>query len=293
MSDELLPQSEIDDLLSAIGGDDAAESEAAEPQEEAAGPFIRIYDFIRPEIFTANSIRKVSVRLEGLLREAAGRMTALCGQTANLKLSSLDQLTAEEFIRSTPNPSLAAPLRAGKRPAGLLLLVPTAADTLWRLNLGLELNSGDPAQLLQSPPLIRALSRLCDALFGDPLSTLSGLRRGGAYQSDPALALEQDPLAPVLAAAVDMVLDESEITAALSLFLTEEAVALLTEEARHAGEAPADESRPADLSVDSALVYPLVTTREGLAKALKGEGLIETDPRTRGVMSYEERRSTE
>jgi flagellar motor switch protein FliM len=69
---------------------------------------IKIYDFKRPDKFSKDQIRTVSIMHETFARLTT---TALSGQLRSLSsvhVASVDQLTYEEFIRSIPNPATIA-----------------------------------------------------------------------------------------------------------------------------------------------------------------------------------------
>ncbi len=102
---EVLSQDEIDQLLTAIS---SGEVEPAEVQQATDQKKIKIYDFKRPDKFSKDQIRTISVMHETFARLTTTSMSALLRSLAQVHVASVDQLTYEEFIRSIPNPTTLA-----------------------------------------------------------------------------------------------------------------------------------------------------------------------------------------
>ena len=104
MSD-VLSQNEIDQLLTAISSGDvpAADEEGISDQRK-----IKIYDFKRPDKFSKDQIRTVSIMHETFARLTTTSLSAQLRTLINVRVASVDQLTYEEFIRSIPNPTTLA-----------------------------------------------------------------------------------------------------------------------------------------------------------------------------------------
>ena len=104
MSD-VLSQNEIDQLLTAISSGDvpATEEDAISDQRK-----IKIYDFKRPDKFSKDQIRTVSIMHETFARLTTTSLSAQLRTLINVRVASVDQLTYEEFIRSIPNPTTLA-----------------------------------------------------------------------------------------------------------------------------------------------------------------------------------------
>lgn len=104
MSD-VLSQNEIDQLLTAISTSDvpANEEEGISDQRK-----IKIYDFKRPDKFSKDQIRTVSIMHETFARLTTTSLSAQLRTLINVRVASVDQLTYEEFIRSIPNPTTLA-----------------------------------------------------------------------------------------------------------------------------------------------------------------------------------------
>lgn len=119
---EVLSQEEIDALLTAISsgeGDKAMPAAGgAEPAAELAAPKtggkvekrrrIKIYDFKRPDKFSKDQIRTLQMMHEAFARLATTALSARLRTLVGVHVSSVDQLTYEEFIKSIPNPTTLA-----------------------------------------------------------------------------------------------------------------------------------------------------------------------------------------
>ncbi len=102
---ETLSQDEIDQLLNAISSGEI-NSEDVAPQQDPRK--IKIYDFKRPDKFSKEQIRTVSIMHETFARLTTTSLSAQLRSLAQVHVASVDQLTYEEFIRSIPNPTTLA-----------------------------------------------------------------------------------------------------------------------------------------------------------------------------------------
>ncbi len=69
---------------------------------------VKRYDFMRPDKFSLDQIRTMSIIHEPFARQATTALSAQLRSLAHLHVASVDQLTYEEFIRSIPNPTTLA-----------------------------------------------------------------------------------------------------------------------------------------------------------------------------------------
>jgi flagellar motor switch protein FliM len=99
---EVLSQDEIDQLLTAISSGDVETEEFTQPTENRK---IKIYDFKRPDKFSKEQIRTVSIMHETFARLTTTSLSAQLRSLVQVHVASVDQLTYEEFIRSIPNPT--------------------------------------------------------------------------------------------------------------------------------------------------------------------------------------------
>jgi len=102
---EVLSQGEIDQLLTAISSGDVEPDEGEQPADQRK---IKIYDFKRPDKFSKEQIRTVSIMHETFARLTTTSLSANLRSLVQVHVASVDQLTYEEFIRSIPNPTTLA-----------------------------------------------------------------------------------------------------------------------------------------------------------------------------------------
>ena len=102
---EVLSQDEIDQLLTAISSG-STESEDFKPVNDTRK--IKIYDFKRPDKFSKEQIRTVSIMHETFARLTTTSLSAQLRSIVHVHVASVDQLTYEEFIRSIPTPTTLA-----------------------------------------------------------------------------------------------------------------------------------------------------------------------------------------
>jgi flagellar motor switch protein FliM len=118
MSTEVLSQSEVESLLSAMasGADPAGRSAAAGLHEK-----ITPYDFKRPERVGKEQMRALQTLHEGFGRNFGAALSALLRSIVEVKLTSVDQLTYSEFVFSLENPSCFNLLKAEPLEGNLIL----------------------------------------------------------------------------------------------------------------------------------------------------------------------------
>jgi flagellar motor switch protein FliM len=102
---EVLSQDEIDQLLTAIN---AGDTEPEDFRPAADTRKIKIYDFKRPDKFSKEQIRTVSIMHETFARLTTTSLSAQLRSMVHVHVASVDQLTYEEFIRSIPTPTTLA-----------------------------------------------------------------------------------------------------------------------------------------------------------------------------------------
>jgi flagellar motor switch protein FliM len=105
---EVLSQDEIDQLLSTINSGGVSAEEVSPTIESRKNQNIKIYDFKRPDKFSKEQIRTVSIMHETFSRLASTSLSAQLRSLVNVHVASVDQLTYEEFIRSIPSPTALA-----------------------------------------------------------------------------------------------------------------------------------------------------------------------------------------
>lgn len=99
LSEEILSQSEIDALLSAIT---SGEMDAEELKKEEEEQKVRVYDFKRALRFSKDQIRSISRIHENYARLLTTFFSGQLRTYVNISVASVDQIPYEEFIRSIP-----------------------------------------------------------------------------------------------------------------------------------------------------------------------------------------------
>jgi len=102
---EVLSQEEIDQLLTAIN---AGDTEPEDLRPAADTRKIKIYDFKRPDKFSKEQIRTISMMHDTFARLTTTSLSAQLRSMVHVHVASVDQLTYEEFIRSIPTPTTLA-----------------------------------------------------------------------------------------------------------------------------------------------------------------------------------------
>lgn len=98
---DILSQEEIDQLLQAISSGEVAADDGGQSDQKK----VKIYDFKRPDKFSKDQIRTVQMMHETFARLTTTALSAKLRSMVQVHVSSVDQLTYEEFIRSIPNPT--------------------------------------------------------------------------------------------------------------------------------------------------------------------------------------------
>ncbi len=93
MADKILSQEEIDALL--------AKSKKITP-EELRKRKARVYDFRNPERFSNEALRRIRALHEGFARSLSMAIAGYTRSVLDIRISSIDQLTYQEFLLSVP-----------------------------------------------------------------------------------------------------------------------------------------------------------------------------------------------
>ncbi|UMZ73370.1 flagellar motor switch protein FliM [Natranaerofaba carboxydovora] len=99
---EVLSQSEIDDLLSAISTGDLDVEEAKQEKQKE----VKVYDFKRPAKFSKDQIRTLQMINDNFARLLSTFLSAYLRSYVEVTVASVDQVTYDEFMRSLPNPTI-------------------------------------------------------------------------------------------------------------------------------------------------------------------------------------------
>ena len=103
MAGDVLSQSEIDALLSAIS---TGEMSADDIKKEDEGRKVKVYDFKRALRFSKDQIRSLTRIHENFARLLTTFFSAQLRTYVQITVASVDQIPFEEFVRSIPNMTL-------------------------------------------------------------------------------------------------------------------------------------------------------------------------------------------
>ena len=113
-----ITQAEIDQLLTAVSGSRSESSghdedtpDTPPPRRASSGIPVKVYDFMRPDRFSQEHIRAVSLIHEECARNWTNLTDSRFSLPVHFHNVSTDQLTFEEFIRSLPGVSFFAHCR--------------------------------------------------------------------------------------------------------------------------------------------------------------------------------------
>jgi flagellar motor switch protein FliM len=120
---EVLSQDEIDVLLTAMAQGDR-EPETFTPRCDNRR--IKIYDFKRPDKFSKEQIRTVSIIHETIAKRISTVLSAYLRHNCHFHVASVDQLTYEEFIRSIPTPTTLSLIGLDPLPGSMIMEIDPA-----------------------------------------------------------------------------------------------------------------------------------------------------------------------
>lgn len=96
---DVLSQAEIDALLSSISSGEVDLEEVKHKEEERK---VKIYDFRRPDKFSKDQLRTLQMIHETFSRLVSTMLSAQLRSNCQVTVTSVDQITYEEFVRSIP-----------------------------------------------------------------------------------------------------------------------------------------------------------------------------------------------
>ena len=131
---DVLSQSEIDALLSALSSGEV-EAEEIETKEEKHK--IKKYDFKSPQKFSKDHIRTLEKVHDNFARITSNYLTGQLRQSVRVSIQTVEQVTYEEFIRSIPNPTIISSFRMPPLQGNILLEInPQFAFQILEILLG-------------------------------------------------------------------------------------------------------------------------------------------------------------
>jgi flagellar motor switch protein FliM len=100
---DVLSQSEIDALLSALS---TGEIESEDVGKEEEKHKVKLYDFRSPQKFSKEHIRTLELIHDNYARIISNYLTGQTRQNVKVKIETVEQITYEEFIHSVQNPTI-------------------------------------------------------------------------------------------------------------------------------------------------------------------------------------------
>lgn len=171
---EILSQSEIDALLSALSSGDLTPekptaTQVAAIEEDPVRRTVKIYDFKRQNKFSKDHIRTLSMIHEAFARLLSTSMSGQLRMLVQVEVVSVEQLTFDEYSRSLPSPTI----------LNVFTMEPLVGTSLFEVNI--DITSAIIDRLLGGPGRVTRIRRdltdiertLISSITGRLLSTLS------------------------------------------------------------------------------------------------------------------------
>lgn len=99
---EVLSQSEIDALLSALSTGDIEADNVKEDEKQK----IKLYDFRSPQKFSKEHVRTLELIYDNFARSTSNYLTGQLRQNVKIKIVTVQQITYDEFVHSVQNPTM-------------------------------------------------------------------------------------------------------------------------------------------------------------------------------------------
>ncbi|MFD3157530.1 flagellar motor switch protein FliM [Haloimpatiens sp. FM7330] len=99
---EVLSQTEIDALLSALSSGELEPDQLSKDEEHK----VKLYDFRSPQKFSKDHIRTLELIHDNYSRIISNYLSAQLRTNIKVRIMSVQQITYEEFIHSVPNPTI-------------------------------------------------------------------------------------------------------------------------------------------------------------------------------------------
>ncbi len=115
---EVLSQSEIDALLSALSTGDVEPEQLKEKEEKHK---IKKYDFRSPQKFSKDHIRTLEMVHDSFARIVSNYLSGQLRRHVKIEIQSVEQITYEEFVHSIPNPTILTIFRMPPLQGNILL----------------------------------------------------------------------------------------------------------------------------------------------------------------------------
>lgn len=149
---EILSQSEIDALLSALSSGDLTPekplaTQVAAIEEDPIRRTVKIYDFKRQNKFSKDHIRTLSMIHEAFARLLSTSMSGQLRMLVQVEVVSVEQLTFDEYSRSLPSPTI----------LNVFTMEPLVGTSLFEVNI--DITSAIIDRLLGGPGRVTRIRR--------------------------------------------------------------------------------------------------------------------------------------
>lgn len=132
---EVLSQSEIDALLSALSTGNVEEKELILKGEDTHK--VKKYDFRSPQKFSKDHIRTLEMVHDNFARIISNYLSGQLSKNVKVDIKSVEQITYEQFIRSIPNPTIITVFKMAPLQGNILLEInPTFSFQILDILLG-------------------------------------------------------------------------------------------------------------------------------------------------------------
>ncbi|MDU5111170.1 MAG: flagellar motor switch protein FliM [Clostridium sp.] len=115
---EVLSQSEIDALLSALSTGDVEPEQLKEKEEKHK---VKKYDFRSPQKFSKDHIRTLEMVHDSFARIVSNYLSGQLRKHVKIEIQSVEQITYEEFVHSIPNPTILTIFRMAPLQGNIML----------------------------------------------------------------------------------------------------------------------------------------------------------------------------
>ncbi|SJZ64353.1 flagellar motor switch protein FliM [Selenihalanaerobacter shriftii] len=102
-SDKVLSQNEIDSLLHDLN---SGKVEAEEIKKESEEKTVQVYDFKHPDKLSKDQLRTLRMIYENFARLLTTSFSTQLRSVVQIELTSIEQLSYDEFVRSLPQPTI-------------------------------------------------------------------------------------------------------------------------------------------------------------------------------------------
>lgn len=188
---DVLSQNEIDELLGKMGDDDETEKMPgnrvfSQPQIDK---FFEVspWDLGQADVFTSHQKQAVSLMFELLARRMTTWFSANLRQLCHFHVSSVDELTYEEFIRSIPTPTLISSANFGSEKIAIQIDPCISIELLYNNIIQILYEKCDPD----------SNDEKTSEIFSDFLHDLR-VRAHRGYSENEIATLEQTVINPIL-----------------------------------------------------------------------------------------------